>query len=181
MASVAFGLAILRPRLMLARMMLILLSVADAHAELLPVMMVRHHGSRQHDHADQQKKVCGKSAATFHHSRVWCKVTENLCLSNEFRKFLDEMKGKNTLKSENNVLVIVIPPCHGRNNAPRVNRNIKHTTLIIGNTMLDRATLLCLPATKLLNYSVWQMILLFPRHAPHVRTLCIMIIQAVCT
>jgi hypothetical protein len=95
MASVAFGLAILRPRLMLARMMLILLSVADAHAELLPVMMVRHHGSRQHDHADQQKKVCGKSAATFHHSRVWCKVTENLCLSNEFRKFFNEMKGKN--------------------------------------------------------------------------------------
>ena len=101
MASAVFGLAILRPRLMLARMMFILLSVADAHAELLPVMMVRHHGSRQHDHADQQKKVCGKSATTFHHSRVWCKVTENLCLSNEFRKFLDAEQEKSMLSVPN--------------------------------------------------------------------------------
>ena len=40
-ASAAFRLLMLLPRLMLARMMLVLLRIADAHAERFPMMMVR--------------------------------------------------------------------------------------------------------------------------------------------
>ena len=44
-------------------------------------------------------EAVGKSAATFHHSRVWCKVSENLYLSNEFRKFLDAEQEKSVMSA----------------------------------------------------------------------------------